>query len=163
MDHTSFQRNIFFFGLKIIIFFKWRQHLILINVEFFLMVSLMLHWLQAIWYGWQGLLPEYKLSFTAKAFIYITTVIIFSIESNMLYSKYSDVTVCHIKIFLRDVLVGKSLKLQLKSLVAWTCYLLVSIGWNFNWNPWCGSHFRAQWSQPWVNSFRIDYRALHSC
>lgn len=112
----------FFFSLKIIIFFnKWRQHFILINVAFFPMVSLMLHdyrHIQAVWYGWKGLLPGYMLSFIAKAFIHITTVIIFSIGSNMLCSKYSNVTVCHIKIFLRDVLVGKPLQLQLKSLVA---------------------------------------------
>lgn len=44
--------------------------------------------------------------------------IIFSIESNMMYSKYSDMTVCHTEIFLRDVLAGTPLQLQLKSLVA---------------------------------------------
>lgn len=114
--------NTIFFSLKTIIFFnKWRQYFILINVAFFPMVSLMLHdyrHIQAVWYGWKGLLPGYKWSFIAKAFIHITIVIFFSIGSNMLYSKYSNVTVCHIEIFLRDVLVGKPLQLQLKSLVA---------------------------------------------
>lgn len=169
MDHTGFQYNVFV-SLQIILKYfkekKTRSNLFRFNPDSCWVVCY-LRFLPhcmitsyVMW--WKRLLSSYEFSFVVQASIY--TCLNSHGYHHFCLIQYAALQIychnCNIKILLRNVLVIKPLQPHLKSLIAvgislcWKvckCYLLLSIGWKFNWtqHEW---QSRAQRSQPGLES-----------